>query len=1134
VDLVGSTLGQYQIVEPLGQGGMATVFRAYQPALDRDVAIKVLPAQHALTPGFAERFVREARAVAQLNHPNILPVIDFGQDGDITFIVMKLVSGGTLKDRLGLPMDPIEIARTVEQIAAALDHAHGRGILHRDVKPSNVLIDEGDWIQLADFGLAKMMVGDGTLTGSGAVLGTPSYMAPEQGMGTTVDHRADIYSLGVILYEMVTGQLPFYGDNSMVIIVKHINEPVPPPCSVNPSVPQVVEGVILKALAKAPNERYASAGELARALQQAVEPDSLGFAPAPATEAAYADATLAPGFPSEAVAVPTPPAVHVAPSQPMPPPEITLPPETPRPPQVEDIVGRESELARAREQLSAAHMAMLTGMAGVGKTTLAATLAREVTNKENIFWHSFHEGEGVNAIVWKLAGFLYWRGQDGLWRMLQGAQLTGSQPPPIEVLFDYLFQMLRGQGYLLCLDDLHFVEEDPLLEQLIERLRDVVQAGELSLIVTSRHVPKFLQAGEYEVLGGLSSEDTSALLAARGLSLSQYLTTNLYTHTEGNAQLLTLATEALRQARHPERMIANLAEAEDIERYLIKEVDDSLEKEEREVMSAIAVLMSYPGTRDAIETVLDGGSVRRVLSDLGHRHLLTVGLGEWGREYGLHAIVQTFYYGLLGRRDRQEMHARAGQYYEEEEPDSLKAAIHYQHAGDHERSAELATGNTWTLINRGQARPLRALLERFRPGRLEPPLRAAVYIAQGQVYTLLGEGSAAGEIYEEALSCLSDLAISPKVSELRARACQGIGELLEHESPQEAMEWLRRGLDELAGGRFPSEEAALYIKIGSAHLALGNLDDALSATERGLALLPTGPSQLRASALLNLGMLYGMQGDLARVQKHMEQGLEICRQLYDDFRMSEVLNNLGIVRYMTGDWEGAIAYWQQALDLAEKLGSVEQQAKLAHNLGLMHLKQGSESTAHTYLTNSLELMRTHSMREYEIEVCINLAELYLLRQDVDAAVASLTEAEALVLEIDAKPHLPAIHRGWAHVHLWENDVQAAHGAIEKSLELARSLELSPEEGISLRVLGQVYLAQEKPGPALETFERSLDILAEQDPYEAARTRVQVGQYWIAHGDAARGQASLAEAQATFRQLGAQSDLAAVENTLSGR
>ncbi len=283
MDLTGKTLGQFHILEPLGQGGMAAVYKAYQPSLDRYVAIKVLPAQHALTPGFSERFVREARAIAQLSHPNILPVIDFGQEGDLSFIVMKFVPAGTLKDRMGHPLALEQALRYIEGVAAALDHAHRRGILHRDVKPSNVLLDEGDWVLLADFGLAKMVAGDEGLTGTGVGIGTPAYMSPEQGRGETVDVYTDIYALGVILYEMVTGRLPFDAETPLAIVMKHITEPPPLPRKFRPDLPEAVERVILKATAKTPQDRYASAGDLAQALRAALAPSP------PARVAAAAD-----------------------------------------------------------------------------------------------------------------------------------------------------------------------------------------------------------------------------------------------------------------------------------------------------------------------------------------------------------------------------------------------------------------------------------------------------------------------------------------------------------------------------------------------------------------------------------------------------------------------------------------------------------------------------------------------------------------------------------------------------------------------------------------------------------------------------------------------------------------------------
>ena len=265
-DLAGQTLGQYRIIEQIGQGGMATVYKAYQPSLDRYVAIKILPPYFAHEPGFSARFTREAKAVAKLNHPNILPIYDFGQERELSFIVMKYVATGTLRGILGEPLPLEATVDVVRQMAAALDHAHRRGILHRDVKPSNVLLDEGHWVLLTDFGLAKMVEGSAVLTASGVGVGTPAYMSPEQGRGEQVDARTDIYALGVMLYEMATGRVPFQAETPMAVVIKHITDPLPLPRSINPDLPESVERVILKALAKDRDDRFASATEMADVL----------------------------------------------------------------------------------------------------------------------------------------------------------------------------------------------------------------------------------------------------------------------------------------------------------------------------------------------------------------------------------------------------------------------------------------------------------------------------------------------------------------------------------------------------------------------------------------------------------------------------------------------------------------------------------------------------------------------------------------------------------------------------------------------------------------------------------------------------------------------------------------------------
>jgi len=281
LDLSGQNIGRYRVIEELGRGGMAVVYKAYQPALYRYVAIKVLHPMVAADDKFLARFRREARAVATLRHPNIVQIHDFGHEGDCYYMVTEFVEGQTLKDRLETTREaetrlpPEEVVRIIRQIADALDYAHQQGMIHRDVKPANVLLTAKDQVVLSDFGIAHMVEGTRfTMTG---VVGTPDYMSPEQGMGGKIDGRSDIYSLGVVLYEMLVGQVPFSADTSMAVIFKHVQDPLPPPRSINPAIPEAVEQVVFKAMAKKPDERFATASELAEALQAAV---TTGVSPA--------------------------------------------------------------------------------------------------------------------------------------------------------------------------------------------------------------------------------------------------------------------------------------------------------------------------------------------------------------------------------------------------------------------------------------------------------------------------------------------------------------------------------------------------------------------------------------------------------------------------------------------------------------------------------------------------------------------------------------------------------------------------------------------------------------------------------------------------------------------------------------
>jgi len=320
-NLHGKQLGPYHILAPLGEGGMASVYKSYQPSLERYVALKVLPRRYTSDPQFVARFRQEARLIASLEHLNILPVYDFGEADGYPYIVMRYVEGKTLADLLqGKPLPIEQIRKVMRQVGDALDYAHERGVIHRDIKPRNILIDGQGNCLLSDFGLARMVEASTHLTVTGTVMGTPAYMSPEQGLGEDLDPRTDVYSLGVVLYEMTVGRVPYQADTPMAIIMKHIHEPLPPPRHLNPELPKDVERVILKALAKRREDRFTSAGEMNRSLQEAVRAQGLetrgptAKAPrprvrfrarlpaSPALPAVEAPASATPGVPSTLVA----------------------------------------------------------------------------------------------------------------------------------------------------------------------------------------------------------------------------------------------------------------------------------------------------------------------------------------------------------------------------------------------------------------------------------------------------------------------------------------------------------------------------------------------------------------------------------------------------------------------------------------------------------------------------------------------------------------------------------------------------------------------------------------------------------------------------------------------------------------
>jgi serine/threonine protein kinase len=270
-NLIGKDLGRYHILEHLGEGGMATVYKAYDTRLERDVAVKIIRTElfgSAVLERLLKRFEREAKTLARLTHPNIVGVIEYGEFEGSPYLVMPYLPGGTLKQRLGRPMPWQEAVRLLLPIAQALEYAHEHNIVHRDIKPSNILLAEKGQPMLSDFGIAKILKNEETgLTSTGMGIGTPEYMAPEQWTGMA-GPLADLYSLGVVLYELVTGHKPYTADTPAAIMLKQATDPLPRPRQFAPDLPEALEKVLFKALAKQPEDRYQSMGEFTNALEK--------------------------------------------------------------------------------------------------------------------------------------------------------------------------------------------------------------------------------------------------------------------------------------------------------------------------------------------------------------------------------------------------------------------------------------------------------------------------------------------------------------------------------------------------------------------------------------------------------------------------------------------------------------------------------------------------------------------------------------------------------------------------------------------------------------------------------------------------------------------------------------------------
>jgi predicted ATPase/predicted Ser/Thr protein kinase len=461
-EIIGTLLNErYRLDAEIGRGGLGVVYRAHDTLLDRDVAVKVLSAT-TLSAESRARLLREAQAAARLNHPNIVSVYDAGEAKGVPFIVMELVEGESLHSRRPQALE--EILSIVRQVCAALEHAHAYSIVHRDLKPENVLIAPDGCAKLMDFGLARTVAS--RLTTEGTIVGTVFYLAPEQALGQEIDGRADLYALGVLLYELTTGQLPFTGDDMLAVISQHLHAPVVPPSTHNAAIPPALDALIVQLLSKQPEDRPASAAEVQQALDDLSRPEAISATPVS--------------------------------------PQITARKHN-LPVQLTPFFGREADLAQIADRLQdpACRLLTLVGPGGSGKTRLALEAgAAQVDNfAHGVFFVSLAPLDSVKAIVPTVAealGFSFY-----------------EEGEPQQQLLDYLHQ----KTMLLILDNFeHLLDGAGVVTEVLKTAPDV------RILATSR--ARLNVQGEH--LFPIAGMDFPALIPREPKEAAQYSAVKLF------------------------------------------------------------------------------------------------------------------------------------------------------------------------------------------------------------------------------------------------------------------------------------------------------------------------------------------------------------------------------------------------------------------------------------------------------------------------------------------------------------------------------------------------------------------------------------------------------------------------------
>jgi DNA-binding SARP family transcriptional activator len=1031
---------RYHLESEIGRGGMGVVYRARDTLLERDVAVKELSGA-ALNEEGRAKLLHEARAAASLNHPNIASVFDAGQAGGLLFIVMELVEGGSLHERQ--PRELKEIIGIARQICSALEHAHTQGVVHRDLKPENVLLAPDGSAKLVDFGLARPVAS--RLTSEGTIAGTAFYLAPELALGQGFDGRADLYALGVMLYELTTGRLPFFGDDPVAVITQHLHAPVVPPRAKKPDIPLALDTLIMRLLSKNPQDRPALAADVLRVLEQ---PDLLDSGVVPTQE----------------------------------------------PPALERIgrgrmVGREREFGRARalwnKTLSGRGQTLLiSGDPGIGKTRLVQELVTQVrvAGATALVGACYPEGGGPYA---PFAQILRKAFQDGagddldlpafvladLLTIAPALRLRYPDMPPnpplgpeaeqqrvFESVVAFCTALSERAPLLLVLEDAHWADSDTL--SLFRQLARRAPRQRVMLVTTHREVEAESTRQLQQVRLDLHREGLSTRLKLTQLDragaeqllaalfeeeITPGFLDSIYHRTEGNPFFMVEVCKALvesgelyhAEGRWNQRTAGELRIPQSV-RVAVQSRVAQLSSEAQEALRLAAVIGREFGFDTLAEaSQRDEATLIDALEAAERAHLIEAVSGQGGVTFTFaHALIPSTLYESVSMLRRRRLHRSVAAAIEVLHPgdESRLAGLahHYAGAGDRERARVCylrAGDHAWRSVAFAEAAGhYRAALERWPDA--EGPARAETLRRLLECLWMTGDLQEALEAYEEShavFETAGDRTGRGAVQRLLGRIYFKLGKR------EQSLTHYHHALSILEDGSESVELARAVSAISRMHMVAAEYDEAVAVGERALALAERlGAEDVTVHALNNVGvslLVRDPDRGLAMLQESLRRALALglpydtCRAYYNlgsgfekRCRYSEAratyadllayadpvgaslyvmaaLVALARLDWHSGQWAAALTRRQQILELLAELPVAGRPGTFASTLfGEMLIDLGQTEAGRAQLESSLSAARSAAELATTVPHLGQLARAY-------AALGMESEAAAVVQEI---------------------------------------------------------------------------------------------------------------------------------------